>query len=134
MAEQWNGIFDEAAYAAARRVLRDDHERATREMRAVLASRGRIVAAVAFVWLVCTIALAFASADLLLIAEIGWVLVIVFAVWRLLPVVTGRANLDEVYEAYENRLDELQQAQVPLPEPADMPDLVAALDFVRLPE
>ena len=130
----WNGPFDPAAYESARRVLEQDRERATSEVKAELARRGRLVGVVVAVWAVCSVVLAFVNADLLLVAEIGWTAIVIWAVFFLIPTIMGRGNLDELFSQYEVRLAELEASRVPLPEPADMPDLVAALDLVSLPD
>ena len=128
MGETWNGSFDPAAYETARKVLAADKERAASEVDALASKRGRIVGGLAIAWAVCSVALAFANAELLLVVEIGWVAVIAFAVFFLIPPLMGRGNLNELFAQYEQRLDELEEARVPLPPPASMPDLVAALD------
>lgn len=133
-ANDWNGSFDPAAYEAARRVLGQDRQRAVSEVKAELSRRARRVGIVAAVWAVCSVALAFVNVDLLLAAEIGWTLIVVWAVFFLIPTFMGRGNLDELFDQYEARLVELEAARVALPSPADMPDLVAALDLASLPD
>lgn len=134
MSDQWEGVFDPAAYEAARRVLALDKERASGEVGKTLSKRGRIMAVVAVVWAVCSVALAFANSELMLVAEIGWIAVVAVAVFFLLPAIMGRGNIDELFAQYEDRLKELEDAQVALPTPASMEDLVAALDLVKLPD
>ena len=134
MGRRWEGQFDKAAYEAARRVLEGDRERTSGEVAGVLAKRGRIVAALAAVWLAVSAALVFVNPELLLVAEIGWVAIVVFAVFFLFPAITARGNLDELYDQYAERLACLQAANVAMPAPASMEDLVAVLDFVQLPE
>ena len=134
MQDSWNGTFDPSTYEAARRVLEADRERVSREVRGVLARRGRIVGVVAAVWAVCSVALAMANPEWLLLAEIGWTVLVVVAVFYLVPAIMGRGNVDELYAQYAEQLDKLQAARVALPQPADMPDLVAALDLVHVPD
>ena len=134
MQEGWDGVYDEASYAAARKVLEEDRKHATGELKALLSKRSRIVVVVVILWAIGSAAAAVANPDLLLVAEIGWVVIVGIAVFCLMPAITGRSNLEELYGQYEARLAELEEARVPLPTPSDMPDLVAALDYVKLPE
>ena len=134
MVGQRSGAFDPAAYEAARRVLEQDRRRAQGEVAAVLAKRGRIVGVAAVAWAACSVALVLLNPDLLLVAEIGWALIVVWGVFFLVPPIMGRANLGELFAQYEQRLDDLEAARAPLPEPADMPDLAAALDLMEAPE
>ena len=133
MEERWAGAFDSAAYDAARKILELDRERAAGEVKAMLARRGRIVAAVAIVWAICSVAMTLANHELLLVAEIGWIALVAWAVFFLLPPVMGRGNLEELFGQYAQRLDELEAAEAALPAPACMEDLAAALDLVKLP-
>ena len=94
--------------------------------------RKRILAVVvvAIVWVVVTVVAAFVNTELMLVAEIGWVIVVAWAVFRLLPLVSRRASLDDVYEQYADQLDKLEQAGVAMPAPSCIEDLVAAIDLV----
>ena len=130
---EWAGSFDPESYAAARSVLERDRERAQGEAKAALSKRLRLVAIVAVAWAACTVAMAFVNGDLLLVAEIGWVAIVVWGVYYLIPALFGRGNLDEVFDQYEARLAELEEAQAPFPPVADTGDLAAALDLVDLP-
>lgn len=131
---EWEGAFDASAYDAARRVLEQDRARALGEVKQVSRKRTRAIIIVAIIWAICSVALALFNSDWLLVAEIGWVVVIAWAVFYLYPTLTGQGNLDEVFSQYADRLDALEAAEVALPAPADMSDLVAALDLVKLPE
>ena len=133
MSEQWDGAFDREAYRAARRILELDRERAAGEIKSVQTKRARIVVVVAVLWAICSVVLALVNPELLLVAEIGWIVIVVLAVFFLLPVFMGRANLDELFDAHEERLSKLEDAEVPLPTPSSMEDLVAALDLAKLP-
>ena len=128
--QQWDGPFDPQAYAVARDILGADHDRAYAQIQASMRHR----ALVAVVWAACSVALAFANAELLLFAEIGWVVVVAWAVFWLLPTVMGRANLDEVYAQYDAQLIKLEEAGIAMPEPTCIEDLVAAIDLVSPPE
>lgn len=130
MQEQWNGAFDPAAYAAAREILEADRTRVYDEVKALGSRRGRIVGIVAVVWAACSVALAFANAELLLVAEAGWVVIVVWAVFWMFPTFTGRANIDDLYDQYAGQLDKLEAASIAMPEPSCMADLVAAIDLV----
>ena len=132
--EQWDGPFDSQAYAVARDILGEDHDRASAQIKSIMRRRALVVALVAAVWAACSVALAFANTELLLFAEIGWVVVVVWAVFWILPTVMGRANLDEVYAQYDAQLIKLEKAGIAMPTPASIEDLVAAIDLVSPPE
>lgn len=134
MEERQTGGFDSAAYEKARMVLELDQNRATSEVKAMLARRGRIVAAAVVVWAICSIAMTLANSELLLVAEIGWIALVAWAVFFILPPAMGRGNLEELFGQYAQRLDELEAAKVALPAPERMEELVAALDLVKLPD
>lgn len=129
-AETREGPFDPAAYEAARRILEADRLRVRGEVEAVNRRRGRIVAIVAVIWVVCSVALTFASPDLILAAEIGWVVIVIWAVFWLMPALMGRANVEELYDQYADQLEKLERARTPLPEPSCIEDLAAAIDLV----
>ena len=134
MDDKWEGAFNSEAYEVARTVLERDRERATGEVKAVLSKRTRLVIVVAVVWAACSVAMTFANPELILVAEIGWVAIVIASVFFLFPAIMGRGNLDELFEQYEEQLEKLEAARVPMPVPASMEDLVAALDLVKLPE
>ena len=128
--ETWNGPFRPEAYEAARSILEADHARVTAELKQVSGKRARIVAAVAAIWAVCSVALALVNPNLLLVAEIGWAAVVIWAVFWMLPSLIGRANLDDVYEQYTGQIEALESRGIPMPQPSSIEDLVAAIDLV----
>lgn len=134
MEERQIGGFNSAAYEAARKVLELDQKRAAGEVKAMLTRRGRMVAAAVVIWAICSVAMTIVNSELLLVAEIGWIALVAWAVFFILPPTMGRGNLEELFKQYAQRLDELEAAEVTLPAPACMEDLVAALDFVKLPD
>lgn len=127
---EWSGSFNPETYAKARTILADDRQRVRDEIKAEGARRGRIVGIVAIVWAVCSVALAFANIEWLLIAEIGWVVIVFWAVFWLLPALMGRANIDDMYDQYADQLDKLEEAAIAMPEPSCIEELVAAIDLV----
>ena len=128
--QRWDAPFDKSAYEAARAVLEADRVRVESEMKRETKRRTRIVAAVAIVWAICTVALGIANPDLLLVAEIGWVVIVAGAVFFLIPAFMGRSGAADVFAQYAAQLDKLESQEIAMPAPADMPDLVAAIDLV----
>lgn len=124
----WNGTFQPESYATARRILESDWQRALGEMKREVNRRGRIVGIIAIVWAACSVAMAVANPELMLVAEIGWVVIVAWAVFWMFPALTGRANIDDVYGHYAAQLDELETARTPIPEPSCIEDLVAAIN------
>lgn len=132
--ETWNGPFLPESYVTAREILEADHQRVSNEIKAVRKRRACIVGGVAAVWVVCSVALALVNPELMLVAEIGWIVIIAFAVFWMIPAIVATSNAEELFAQYESRLGKLEAAGTPLPEPSCMEDLVAALDLVSLPE
>lgn len=126
----WSGPFDPQTYEAAREILKADQAHVANEVRGVGRKRGRIVGIVAIIWVICTLALVAMNADWLLIAEIGWVAIVVWGVFWLLPALMGRANLEDMYSQYADQLAKLEAAHIPMPRPSSIEDLIAAIDFV----
>ena len=124
-----HGAFDPEAYDAARAILEQDRQRVYGEMKGEGSRRGRIVIAVAAAWAVCSVVLAFVNTELLLVAEIGWIAIVAWSVFWLIPTFMGRANLDDLYAQYEEQLAKLEQAEVAMPMPSSIEELVAAIDF-----
>lgn len=123
----WDETFKPESYATARRILESDWQRALGEMKREVSRRGRIVGIIVIVWAVCSVAMAFANPELMLVAEIGWVAIVAWAVFWMFPALTGHANIDDVYGHYAERLDELEAACTPIPEPSRIEDLVDVL-------
>lgn len=123
----WDGAFQPENYAAARRILEADRQRALTEMQREVGRRGRIVGIVVAVWAVCSIVMAVANPELMLVAEVGWVIIVVCAVFWMFPALTGRANIEDVYGHYAAQLDEMEAARMPFPKPSCLEDLVGAL-------
>ena len=132
--ESWDGPFSQESYDAAHRILEADRERAQKEVRGVSRKRGRIVGAVAVVWAICSVILTVLNPEWLVIAEVGWVVIVFWAVFWLMPAIMGRANIDDIYTQYEAQLKKLEDARIPMPEPACIEDLVAAIDLVSPPD
>ena len=128
--QRWDGPFDTEAYKIARSILEQDKQRVLSEVKGEARRRGRIVIIAAVVWAVCSVVLAFVNPDLLLVAEIGWVAVVAWAVFWLLPTLMGQANLDDLYDQYEEQLVKLEEARIAMPTPSCIEDLVAAIDLV----
>lgn len=129
----WEGPFLPESYVAAREILEADHQRVSDEIKAVRKRRAYVVMAIAAVWVVCSVALAMANPELMLVAEIGWIVVIAFAVFWMIPAIAATSNAEDLFGQYAAQLEKLEAARVPMPEPSCMEDLVAALDFVSIP-
>ena len=126
----WTGAFDPETYVQAREILEADKQRVYGEVSAEGKRRGRIIIAVAAIWVVCSVALAVANGELLIVAEIGWVAIVAWAVFWMFPTLMGRANLDDLYDQYANQLAKLEEAGIAMPAPSCIEDLVAAIDLV----
>lgn len=134
MTSEWNGEFDEDSYAQARTILEADRTRVADEMKRETAKRARAVGIAAALWAVCSVAMAFANSDLLIVAELGWTAIVIWAVFYLIPTFMGKANLGDAFDQYGDQLDKLEEARIPMPKPSCMEDLVAAIDLVSPPE
>ena len=132
--ETWDGPFDPATYAAANDILEADRQRVRAEVEGVYRQRRRIVAIVAVVWVVASVALALANPNLMLVAEIGWVVIVAWAVFWLMPAIMSRANVEDLYGQYAAQLQKLEAARIPMPKPSCIEDLTAAIDLVSPPE
>ena len=106
----------EFAYAEARRILDEAKEQALDGYRAEMAKRRKIVIVAFVMWLAMVMVLyAIASPYLLVAAELGFALAIMFSVCYLMPLFMNRGNINETLDRYENRIDELELSFVPFP-------------------
>ena len=131
---RWEGAFDNAAYAAARDILKADRERVEGELRAETKRRARAIGIVAAIWAIGAVVLGIIDTNYLLIAEIALIVIVIWAVYYIIPPLMGRSGANDAFDQYAAQLDKLEAQGIAMPQPSDMPDLVAAIDLVSPPE
>lgn len=133
MDEQQQAMVDAgelaAEYQKAKAVLSGERASAVAKSKAETSKRLRLAGIVIVVWVVIAVALvALLGNDLLIVGEIGLVAIVAWAVFRLLPSIIATGNLDELFDQYDQQLDKLQQAGIPLQPFATAEELVEAMN------
>lgn len=115
---------ESASYDVIRQLIEEAKAQALDKLAAESRKRTRLVLIVAAVWLAICIALVVgAGSDMLLVAEIGFAAVAAWAIFFLFPSIMGKNELEELFGAYQARVDELQEHGLAAPNITCIEDL-----------